>query len=83
MLLLQEILRTAFVRRNLLDIPITRKPRKDNHVLICNKAFLGTHKLSTNDNPESFMSSDALLGTSAESWWLASHGKWCPHYYIE
>ena len=80
----EETLRSAFLRRDLLECPVSKKPRRGTNCLIRNKEFLGTHKLSKVLDPEQFMSAAALgLVTAAESWWVASHGRWCPgyHYY--
>ena len=66
----------------MLETPVAKHPRTGTSVLIRNREFLGTQKLSKVHGPEQFMSASALgLATGAESWWVASHGRWCPLYY--
>ena len=76
---LKARLNTAFMRRALLEVPVTKRPRKGTDLLIMSDEFLGTHSLRRTEDPEVFMTKDALgLNKSAESWWIASHGRWCP-----
>ena len=76
---LEEKLQTAFNRRALLEIPVTQRPREGTDLLIMSDEFLGTNELKMSMDPEVFMHKDSLgLSTSSESWWVASHGRWCP-----
>ena len=76
---LEVKLQTAFNRRPLLDVPVTTKPRNGTDLLIMSDEFLGTHDLKMSEDPEVFMQKDSLgLNTAATSWWVASHGRWCP-----
>ena len=79
---LQETLRTAFLRRDLLAVPVVVRPRKGTELLATNKEFLGSFELTKSIMVESFMSPGAMgLNLSAESWWVVSSGRWCPSYY--
>ena len=76
---LEAKLQTVFTRRPLFEVPVTQRPREGTDLLIMSDEFLGTHELRRTDEPELFMSKLALgLNQSAESWWIASHGRWCP-----
>ena len=76
---LEAKLQTAFTRRPLLDVPVAVRPREGTDLLIMSDEFLGTHELRRSEDPEIFMQKDALgLNTCSESWWIASHGRWCP-----
>lgn len=78
----EDLLRVVFPRRDLLKIPVITNPRAENHVFIGNKEFLGSHRLSKVHMSEFFMSAASLgLDQYAESWWVVSHGRWCPCYY--
>ena len=76
---LEAKLQTAFTRRALFEVPVTLRPRTGTDLLIMSDEFLGTHELKKSEDPEVFMHKDSLgLNTSAESWFVASHGRWCP-----
>ena len=78
---LEELVRTAFIRRDLLMAAVCKWPRDGNQVLIMSKEFLGTSVLKKSVDIESFMSAHALgLPKASESWWVVSHGRWCPSY---
>ena len=69
------------VLASLLSCPVARNPRKNDEVLIRNLEFLGTSELCRVVDVEHFMSAEALgLTDKSESWWVESHGRWCPHY---
>ena len=78
----EDVPRTAFLRRNLLDCPVVKAPRENDNVLICNREFLGTWELSKVQEAET-MSAEALGlqfmfaegADKSESWWVASHGR--------
>ena len=79
---LEDKLRTAFLRRDLLAVPVATKPRPGTDLLISNKEFLGTHELMKTSDAEVFMSAQAMgLTASSESWWVVSSGRWYPSYY--
>ena len=76
---LEAKLQTVFTRRPLFEVPVTQRPREGTDLLIMSDEFLGTNELRKCEDPEVFLHKDALgLNTSSESWWVASHGRWCP-----
>ena len=76
---LEEMLESAFSRRPLFQVPVTLHPRRGTDLLIMSDEFLGTHELKISEDPEVFMYKDSLgLNAATESWWIASHGRWCP-----
>ena len=76
---LEAMLQSAFTRRRLLSVPVMQHPRTGTDLVIMSDEFLGTHELKKSDNPEVFMHKDSLgLNAATESWWIASHGRWCP-----
>ena len=63
----------------LFEVPVTLRPRRGTDLLIMSDEFLGTNELRRSEEPEVFMTKDALgLNSCSESWWIASHGRWCP-----
>ena len=78
----EDLCKTAFQRRNLMETPVVKWPRKNNKVLIADASFMGSRRLEVSYQLEFFMSKDAVgvQQSGPESWWIASHGKWCPSY---
>ena len=76
----EDLCKTAFQRRNLMETPVVKWPRKNNKVLIADASFMGSRRLEVSYQLEFFMSRDAVgvQQSGPESWWIASHGKWCP-----
>ena len=77
----------AFLRRDLLRVPVAVRPRDGTDLLIKNREFLGSTRLAKTSDVEYFMSAKAMgLSTVRgsqvqESWWVVSSGRWCPYYY--
>ena len=65
----------------MMEVPVYARPRNGTDLLIKNQEFLGTHELVKTTDAEVFMAKDAL--GQPESWWVASHGKWCPYYHYD
>ena len=78
----EEVCMTAFVRRNLMETPVLKWPHKGNKTMIADPEFMGCHTLKPCYKPDVFMAEQAVgvMELGKESWWVSSHGKWCPSY---
>ena len=66
-----------------MTVPVMVKPRPDTHLLIASMEFMGSNTLQNVHDQEKYMSARSLgLDKSTESWFVSSHGRWCPSDYI-
>jgi hypothetical protein len=81
----EDILRAAFARRDLLQIPVVVRPRSGpkstTSVLMTKQELLGTSELVIKRDRDRFTSPSALgLKRTSERWWVARHGRWRPQH---
>ena len=81
----EDILRTAFALRDLMQVLVVLKPRSGpkstTSVLMAQQENLGAVELAIIRDLEKFVSPSALgLNHMSTSWWVDSHGRWCPQH---